>query len=132
VDTDVVLRHAPAPVAAVVGLGARRGVAAAGGAVQVDPGLTALGYSACSYDTIILFNDLLTISSTCAVQGAIDPMKSVLKATGTMLWKLRYDERLSNFAFNFNLCRYTVLRSTSAAREKRLGVAAHVECESKV
>ena len=33
-------------------------------------------------------------------------MKPVLKAPGTMLLKLRYDEPLSNFAFNFNLRRY--------------------------
>jgi len=30
-------------------------------------------------------------------------MKSVLKAPRTMLLKLRYDEPLSSFAFNFNL-----------------------------
>jgi hypothetical protein len=36
-------------------------------------------------------------------------MKSVLKAPGTMLLKLGYDEPLSNVAFNFNLRRYTVV-----------------------
>ena len=45
-DTDVVLRLPP-PVAAVVGLGAWRGVAAAGRPVQVDPGLTLLDLNAC-------------------------------------------------------------------------------------
>jgi len=33
-------------------------------------------------------------------------MKPVLKAPGAMLLKLRYDEPLSNLAFNFNLRRY--------------------------
>jgi len=36
----------------------------------------------------------------------VDPMKRVLKAPGTILLKLRYDEPLSNFAFEFNLRRY--------------------------
>ena len=62
-DTDVVSRLPP-PVAAA-GLGARRGLAAAGRAVRVDPGLTALGFSTCSYDAIIRLKVLLTIS-TCA------------------------------------------------------------------
>jgi len=34
-------------------------------------------------------------------------MKPVLKAPGTMLLKLRYDEPLSSFAFSFNLRRYS-------------------------
>ena len=38
----------PPSVAAAMGLGARRGVVAASKAMQVDPGLTALGSSACS------------------------------------------------------------------------------------
>ena len=45
-----------------------------------------------------------------AVQGRavqVDPMKSVLKAPGSMLLKLRYDGPLSNFAFKFDLRRYT-------------------------
>jgi hypothetical protein len=35
-------------------------------------------------------------------------MIPVLKAPGSMLLKLRYDEPLSNFAFKFNMRRYTV------------------------
>jgi hypothetical protein len=43
-------------------------------------------------------------------------MKSVLKAPGPTLLKLRYDGPLLNFAFKFNLRHYTVvLRRTSAA-----------------
>jgi hypothetical protein len=34
-------------------------------------------------------------------------MKPVLKAPGAKLLKLRYDELLSNFSFNFNVRRYT-------------------------
>ena len=37
----------------------------------------------------------------------VDPIKPMLKAPGTILLALRCDEPLSNFAFNFNLRRYT-------------------------
>jgi hypothetical protein len=37
-------------------------------------------------------------------------MKPVLKALGSVLLKLRYHGPLSNFAFNFNLRRYTLAR----------------------
>jgi hypothetical protein len=37
----------------------------------------------------------------------VDPIKPTLKAPGTKRLKLQYDEPLSNFAFNFNLRRYT-------------------------
>jgi len=37
----------------------------------------------------------------------VDPLKPVLKAPGTMLCKLIYDEPLSIFAFKFNLHHYT-------------------------
>jgi hypothetical protein len=37
----------------------------------------------------------------------IDPLKPVLKAFGTKRLKLQHDEPVSNFAFNFNLRRYT-------------------------
>jgi hypothetical protein len=36
----------------------------------------------------------------------LNPMKPMLKATGTRRLKLECDEPLSNFAFNFNLRRY--------------------------
>jgi hypothetical protein len=36
----------------------------------------------------------------------VDPMKPALKAPGTKPLKLKYDELLSSFAFNFNLRRY--------------------------
>ena len=44
----------------------------------------------------------------CAIGEAVQvqPMKSKLKAPGTKLLKLKYDNLLSNFAFNFNLRRY--------------------------
>jgi hypothetical protein len=38
----------------------------------------------------------------------VDPIKPTLKAPGIKLLKLKYDEPLSNFAFNFNLRRCTV------------------------
>ena len=37
----------------------------------------------------------------------IKPMKPTLKAPGTERLTLKYDEPLSNFAFKFNLRRYT-------------------------
>jgi hypothetical protein len=36
----------------------------------------------------------------------VDPIKPTLKAPGTTRLKVKYDERLSNFAFKFNLRRY--------------------------
>ena len=36
----------------------------------------------------------------------VDPIKPTLKAPGTMLLTLGYDEQLSDFAFKLNLCRY--------------------------
>ena len=37
----------------------------------------------------------------------VDPLKPTLKAPGCERLKLRYDELLSSFAFNFNLRRYS-------------------------
>ena len=37
----------------------------------------------------------------------VDPIKPTLKAPGTKRLKLEYDGLLSNFAFKFNLRRYT-------------------------
>ena len=39
----------------------------------------------------------------------VDPIKPTLKASGTKRLTLKYDELLSNFAFKYNLRRYTVL-----------------------
>jgi len=39
----------------------------------------------------------------------VQPMKPVLKAPGSMLLRLKYDGLLSNFAFKFNLRRYSVV-----------------------
>ena len=36
----------------------------------------------------------------------VDPIKLTLKAPGTQHLKVKCDERLSNFAYNFNLRRY--------------------------
>ena len=36
----------------------------------------------------------------------VDPIKPTLRAPGAKRLKLKYDETLSNFAFNFNLRRY--------------------------
>jgi len=46
----------------------------------------------------------------------IDPMKPVLKAPGTMLLKPICDERLSNFAFKFNLRCYITAPSNTSKR----------------
>ena len=37
----------------------------------------------------------------------VEPMTPVLNAPGTKLLKLKYDDLLSGFAINVNLCRYT-------------------------
>ena len=42
----------------------------------------------------------------------VDPMKHTLKAPESVLLKLKYDQMLSNFAFNFDLCRYQAARRT--------------------
>ena len=53
-----------------------------------------------------------TCRSGRAVQ--VGPMKPMLKAPGTKRLKLKYDESPSNFAFKFNLRRYTVVRGAGA------------------
>ena len=40
----------------------------------------------------------------------VDPMKPTLKAPGPQRLKLEFDGMLSNFAFTFNLRRYTMAR----------------------
>jgi len=50
-------------------------------------------------------------------------MKPVLKALGTVLLKLRCEEALSNFAFNFNLRRYTRVRALRVRLRLRRGLA---------
>ena len=42
----------------------------------------------------------------------VDPIKLVLKAPGTNLLTLKYDEPLLTFALNFTLCRYIVVGIT--------------------
>jgi hypothetical protein len=37
----------------------------------------------------------------------VDPIKATLEAPGIKRWKLNYDKLLSNFAFEFNLRRYS-------------------------
>jgi hypothetical protein len=54
--------------------------------------------------------DLYTLSDPPRLRGRavqVDPVKSTLKAPGTKRLKLECEESLSNFAFKFNLCRYT-------------------------
>jgi len=49
----------------------------------------------------------------------VDSIKPKLKASGNKRLKLKYDELLSNFAFNFNLRRFT---TAAAARGGGAGV----------
>jgi lipoate-protein ligase A len=46
----------------------------------------------------------------------VDPIKPTLKAPGTKRLKLKYDDPLSNFAFKFNLRRYTMEWVSGEAR----------------
>jgi len=48
----------------------------------------------------------------------VDPSKPTVKAPGSMLSKLRYDGPVSNFAFNFNLRRYTKVVDTPPIKPK--------------
>jgi len=41
----------------------------------------------------------------------VDPIKPTLKAPGIELLKLKFDESLSNFGFNFNLRRYSMVNT---------------------
>ena len=56
----------------------------------------------------------------------VDPIKPMLKAPGTNLLTLKDDERLSNFAFKFILCRYNkeVCRARDAAVAEAAAAAA--------
>jgi hypothetical protein len=45
----------------------------------------------------------------------VDPIKPTLKAPGTKRLKLKFEKVLSNFAFKFNLRRYTKVNALAAA-----------------
>jgi hypothetical protein len=45
----------------------------------------------------------------------VDPMKPTLKPPGSQRGNLEHEKLLSNFAFNFNLCRYTKATPAAAA-----------------
>jgi len=45
----------------------------------------------------------------------VDPIKPKLKLPGTKRLKLKYDVPLSNFAFKFNLRRFTLVEKVSPA-----------------
>jgi hypothetical protein len=47
----------------------------------------------------------------------VDPIKPSLKAPGIKRLKLKYDKPLSNFAFKFNLRRYTMVGRAVEADE---------------
>ena len=49
----------------------------------------------------------------------VDPIKPTLKAPGTKRSKLKYDEALLNFAFNFNMRRYILAEEGAAEEDKR-------------
>jgi len=52
-------------------------------------------------------------------------MKLKLKAPGTQRLKLKYDELLSSFAFNFNLSHYVALDYEVAVTDVAAGVDMH-------
>jgi len=53
----------------------------------------------------------------------VDPIKPTLKAPGTKRLKLKYDEPLSNFAFNFNLRHYYAVSGSIPAIDKLAEIA---------
>ena len=57
--------------------------------------------------------ELYSIDSPHGKAVQVDPIKPALKAPGTMRLELIYDGPLSNFAFNFNLRRYTTATTPS-------------------
>ena len=58
----------------------------------------------------------------------VDPVKPTLKAPGPERLRLDFDRLLSNFAFGFNLRRYTVAQLQSADWKQRLeGITAVAE-----
>ena len=54
----------------------------------------------------------------------VDPIKLTLKALGTNLLTLKYDEPLSTFAFKFNLRRYTEPAASAASAAASAAAAA--------
>jgi hypothetical protein len=54
-----------------------------------------------------LYHGELCEGGECSRAVQVDPIKPTLKAPGSKRLKLRYDEPLSKFAFNFNLRRYS-------------------------
>ena len=63
-----------------------------------------------------LLNGEVTLPEACTLGEAVqvEPMKPVLKPPGSMLLKLKYDVRLSNFPLKFNLRRDTSAVSTAS------------------
>jgi hypothetical protein len=45
----------------------------------------------------------------------VDPMEPAMKSPGSKRLKPKYDEPLSNFAFNFNFCRYSTASGGNVA-----------------
>ena len=53
----------------------------------------------------------------------VDPIKPTLKAPGTKRLKLKWDDPLSSFGFNFNLRHYSLGSGSVAARMSRFETA---------
>jgi hypothetical protein len=66
----------------------------------------------------------------------VDPIQPVLKPLGTKRLKLKYHKLLSNFAFNFNVCRYTGARVRDVLIREESRAAAEISavrrCRLKV
>ena len=54
----------------------------------------------------------------------VDPIKPSLKAPGTKRLRLKHDTPLSNFAFTFNLRRYTEAAGTGGGAKTAMEMAA--------
>ena len=62
----------------------------------------------------------------------VDPIKPTLKAPGSKRLKLKYDELLSSFGFNFNLRHYTLGADGHTPKERGRGVLGADEAAEKL
>jgi hypothetical protein len=68
-------------------------------------------------DAFVTIANAATVHYSRTVQ--VDPINPTLNARGTQRLKLKSDELLSNLAFKFILCRYTMTPSKRSPKRER-------------